>query len=119
VFAIQSAVAVLLLEVINYVEHYGLARAEVRPGEYERVAPDHSWNSNHWLTAAFLFNLPRHADHHAYASRPFQELRPWADAPEMPVGYPTMVLVALVPPLWFRVMDPRTRAVWARAQQPA
>lgn len=106
-FAVQSAVAVGLLEVINYVEHYGLVRAEARPGEYVRVAPEHSWNSNHRLTAAFLFNLPRHADHHAYASRPYYELRAWPDAPELPVGYATMVLVALVPPLWFRVMDPR------------
>jgi alkane 1-monooxygenase len=110
-FALQSAVAVGLLEVINYVEHYGLVRAEVRPGEYERVKPVHSWNSNHWLTGAFLFNLPRHADHHANAARPYWALRALPDAPELPLGYAAMVMVALVPPLFFRWMDPRVAEV--------
>lgn len=110
-FSVQSAVAVILLEVINYIEHYGLVRAEVRPGEYERVKPEHSWNSNHVVTGAFLFNLPRHADHHAYASRPYWELRPWPGAPQLPLGYATMLLVALVPPLWFRWMDPAVARV--------
>ncbi|MEQ1506501.1 MAG: alkane 1-monooxygenase [Myxococcota bacterium] len=112
-FALQGAVAVGLLEVINYVEHYGLLRVEVRPGEFERVKPKHSWNSTHWLTSAFLFNLPRHADHHAYASRPYWDLRPWPDAPELPLGYASMVVVALVPPVWFRTMNPRVEAVRA------
>jgi alkane 1-monooxygenase len=112
-FAIQSAVAVLLLEVINYVEHYGLVRAELEPGRYERVAPRHSWNSTQWLTNAFLFNLQRHADHHAFASRPYWELRPWPDAPQLPLGYASMVVVALVPPLWFRWMNPRVAEVRA------
>lgn len=110
VMLLQSVVAVTLLEVINYVEHYGLVRAEVQPGVYERVKPQHSWNSNHALTAAFLFNLPRHADHHAFASRPYWELRPWPEAPELPVGYPGAVLIALVPPVWFRWMDPKVQA---------
>jgi alkane 1-monooxygenase len=109
-FAAQSAVAITLLEVINYVEHYGLQRTEVAPGRYERVGPQHSWNSNHALTSAFLFNLPRHADHHANASRPYWALRAFPDAPELPLGYPTMVMIALVPPLWFRIMDPRLEA---------
>lgn len=113
-FAVQSLVAVLLLEVVNYVEHYGLLRAEVAPGRYERVRPDHSWNSTWRLTGAFLFNLPRHADHHAWASRPYWQLRAWPGAPELPLGYATMVLVALVPPLWFRWMDPRVAAARAR-----
>lgn len=112
-FALQSLVAVVLLEVINYVEHYGLQRAQTAPGVYERVAPKHSWNSNHWLTGALLFQLPRHADHHAHASRPFYALRPFPDAPELPMGYAAMVLVALVPPLWFAVMDPRVEALGA------
>jgi alkane 1-monooxygenase len=106
-FLLQSAVAVILLEVINYIEHYGLVRAEIRPGEYERVKPQHSWNSNHWLTGAFLFNLPRHADHHANASRPYWALRPFPEAPQLPLGYAAMVVVALVPPLYFSYMDPR------------
>lgn len=106
-FAGQSLVAVVLLEIINYVEHYGLVRERTASGEYERVTPDHSWNSNHWLTGAILFNLPRHADHHAYASRPFYALRPWPGAPELPFGYAAMVLIALLPPLWFAIMERR------------
>lgn len=109
-FLAQSAVAVLLLEVINYVEHYGLMREEVRPGEFERVKPEHSWNSHHVASAALLFNLPRHADHHAHASRPYHQLRAWPGAPELPLGYPAMVLLALVPPLWFRLMDGRAQS---------
>jgi alkane 1-monooxygenase len=110
-FLAQSVVAVLLLEITNYLEHYGLSRAEVKPGEYERVKPEHSWNSNHAVAAAFLFNLPRHSDHHAFASRPYHALRPWPEAPELPHSYPAMVLVALVPPLWFRMMDGRVASV--------
>lgn len=112
VFFLQGLIAVLLLEVINYVEHYGLLRGEVgtdRSGKprYERVRPEHSWNSSHWLTNAYLFHLPRHADHHANASRPFHALRHMPEGPQLPFGYATMVLVALVPPLWFRLMEPR------------
>ena len=103
----QSAVAIVLLEVINYVEHYGLRRERTPEGTYERVKPAHSWNSTHWVTGAFLFNLPRHADHHANASRPYWALRAHADAPALPFGYAGMVVVALVPPLWFRSMNPR------------
>ena len=109
-FSAMSAVAVLLLEIINYVEHYGLERRQTAPSVYERVAPEHSWNSRHAVTGAFLFNLPRHSDHHAFASRPYHALRPWPGAPALPLGYAAMVLVALLPPLWFRVMDPRVSA---------
>ncbi len=114
-FAAQSAVAILLLEVVNYVEHYGLLRRETAPGEFERVRPHHSWNSTEWLSGAFLFHLPRHADHHAYASRPYHELRPWPEGPQLPWGYATAVLVALVPPLWRAAMDPRVVAARARS----
>lgn len=107
VFATQAAIAVFLLEVINYVEHYGLARNESSPDRYERVQPHHSWNSAHRLTAWYLFNLPRHSDHHFLASRPYPVLRHFENVPQLPSGYPTMVLLALVPPLWRRVMDPR------------
>jgi alkane 1-monooxygenase len=109
--ALQGFVAVTLLEVINYVEHYGLERQKQPNGRYERVQPWHSWNSNQALTNRFLFNLQRHADHHAFAYRPYDHLRPWLDAPELPMGYPSMVLLALVPPLWRRVMDPRVAAL--------
>jgi alkane 1-monooxygenase len=114
-FAVQSLVAVLLLELINYIEHYGLARRELSPGRYEKVTPQHSWNSAHRLTKFFLFALPRHADHHANAARPYWELRHFDDAPQHPAGYATMVLLSLVPPLWFWVMD-RRLADW-QAQQ--
>jgi len=108
---IQAVIGVTLLEVINYVEHYGLQRQRLPTGRYERVQPQHSWNSNQALTNRFLFNLQRHADHHAFAYRPYDHLRPWLDAPELPLGYPSMVMLALVPPLWRRVMDPRVAAL--------
>jgi len=113
VFLIQGAVAVILLEVINYVEHYGLQRVQLEgPGaRWERVRPEHSWNSSHRLTNAYLFHLPRHADHHAVASRPYHLLRHEPAGPQLPAGYATMVLAALVPPLWFHLMDPRLEAV--------
>ena len=118
-FAGQSAVAIFLLETINYVEHYGLVRHQ-RPGDggYERVTPDHSWSSAHRLTSLYLFNLPRHADHHAQASRPWFALRHIDDSPQMPAGYATMLLLALVAPLWRAVMDPRVDAVNRKATAP-
>ena len=102
----QSAMAVLLLEVINYVEHYGLKRELQDSGRYERVLPKHSWNSAHRLTNALLVHLPRHADHHYMASRQYQELRHIEDSPQLPTGYAAMVLLALIPPLWKKVMNP-------------
>jgi len=116
-FLAQSAVAVALLEVINYLEHYGLSRREVGPGRYERVGPEHSWNSSHRVSNLYLFNLARHSDHHYLASRPYEALRHWDDreAPQLPTGYAAMLVVALVPPLWFRVMNPRVDA-WTRTR---
>ncbi len=102
----QSVVAFCELEVINYVEHYGLERQKTANG-YERVRPEHSWNSNYRLMNYFLLNLARHSDHHANASRRYQELRHFEEAPQLPGGYAAMVLLALVPPLWFRVIHPR------------
>ena len=115
-FALQSAVAITLLEVINFIEHYGLARQELAPGRYERCLPAHSWNASERLTNWFLFHLQRHADHHHLASRPYFVLRHIDDSPQMPTGYAGMVLLALVPPLWRRVMDPRVDA-WTQQQQ--
>ncbi|MCM2256057.1 MAG: alkane 1-monooxygenase [Vicinamibacteria bacterium] len=109
-FAAQGLVAVLLLETVNYLEHYGLRRREVNPGEFERVQPHHSWNSNRAVSNAYLLNLARHADHHFLASRPYDALRPHPQAPALPYGYAAMLLLALLPPLWFRVMDPRVAA---------
>lgn len=114
-FLAQSAVAVLVLETINYLEHYGLQRAEIAPGRYERTRPQHSWNSSHRASNAVLLNLARHSDHHAYAARSFGDLRHHDDVPQLPTGYATMLLLATVPPLWFRVMDPRVSAVSAQA----
>ncbi len=116
-FLAQGAVAVALLEVINYLEHYGLSRREIAPGRYERVGPEHSWNSSHRVSNLYLFNLARHSDHHYLASRPYEALRHWDDreAPQLPSGYAAMLMIALVPPLWFRVMNPRVDA-WARTR---
>lgn len=110
-WAAQSVVAILLLEVINFVEHYGLARRELAPGKYERVQPRHSWNASQRVSNWLLFNLQRHSDHHFLASRPYDVLRHFDDVPQLPAGYATMVLVALVPPLWRRIMDPRVLAL--------
>jgi len=98
---------VLLLQAVNYIEHYGLARKETSPGVFEAVRPHHSWNANPFLSRAILFELSRHSDHHAFATRKYQTLRHHEDAPQMPTGYPGMILLALFPPLWFRVMNPR------------
>jgi alkane 1-monooxygenase len=118
VFVGQCAVAILLLETINYLEHYGLVRQQVGPGTYERVEPAHSWSSAHRLTSRYLFMLPRHADHHANASRPYFALRHIDDSPQLPAGYSTMLVCALVPPLWRRVMDPRVDE-WNERATPA
>lgn len=102
----QSIVAFCELEVINYIEHYGLERQKTTNG-YERVRPEHSWNSSYRLMNYFLLNLARHSDHHANASRRYQELRHFEEAPQLPGGYGAMLMLALVPPLWFRVIHPR------------
>jgi alkane 1-monooxygenase len=108
-FLAQSLVAICELEAINYVEHYGLARR--RHGQaYERVAPEHSWNSSYRLMNWFLLNLARHSDHHAAAARRYQELRHIEAAPQLPGGYSAMLMLSLVPPLWFRVIHPRIPA---------
>lgn len=105
----QSAVAILLLEAVNYMEHYGIVRQEISPGKYERVNPLHSWNANHFYSNLLLFNLQRHSDHHAYASRPYQILRHFDESPQLPFGYPLMIVISLFPFLWFKVMNPRLK----------
>jgi alkane 1-monooxygenase len=110
-FASQSIIAFLSLETTNYMEHYGLARKEISPGVYERTLPKHSWNSGHRISNWFLINLARHSDHHFIASKRYQILNNFQDtAPQLPFGYGTMFLVALVPPFWFRIMNPRVLA---------
>ncbi|MBU9126127.1 alkane 1-monooxygenase [Burkholderia multivorans] len=107
---IQAVYGASLLEVVNYVEHYGLGRRRLPNGRYERCTPQHSWNSNHVVTNLFLYQLQRHADHHANPTRSYQALRHFDDAPQLPAGYATMILLAYVPPLWYRVMNPRVVA---------
>lgn len=106
-YLLQSVLSFSLLEAVNYIEHYGITRRLLENGKYERVEHLHSWNASHLLSNFFLFQLQRHSDHHAYASRRYQILRHFEDSPQLPAGYPTMVLLALVPPLWFAVMNKR------------
>lgn len=91
----------------NYIEHYGLLRRAGPDGRPERCLPQHSWNSNALVSNWILFHLQRHADHHAHAHRRYQSLRHFPEAPQLPTGYFGMFLLAYVPPLWFRIMDPR------------
>jgi alkane 1-monooxygenase len=114
-FCVQAAVAVTLLELVNYLEHYGLVRRRRPDGRYESVTPQHSWNSSQRLSNWMLFNLQRHSHHHAQVTRHYQELLHADDAPQLPTGYGAMLLLAMLPPLWRHVMDPRL-AQW-RAQQ--
>jgi alkane 1-monooxygenase len=109
----------LLLETVNYIEHYGLLRRQLPDGRYERVQPHHSWNSNHPLGRIVLFDLTRHADHHANARRKYQVLRHFDDAPQLPMGYPGMILLALVPPLFFAIMNPRVTGLRRDAERNA
>lgn len=106
-FFAQGFIAGLTLEIINYIEHYGLHRRKLENGRYESVTPAHSWNSNYLLTNLFLFQLQRHSDHHAYARRRYQVLRHYDDSPQLPAGYATMFVLAFFPPLWKRIMNPR------------
>ena len=110
---LQAVVGFSLLEVVNYMEHYGMLRQKVGVGErrrYERVDPSHSWNSNNIATNVLLYHLQRHSDHHANPTRRYQTLRDFEESPVLPTGYAGMIVLALVPPLWRRVMDPRVLA---------
>jgi alkane 1-monooxygenase len=105
-FILAALIGILLLETVNYIEHYGLRRK--KNGEtYERTLPIHSWNSNHPLGRLILLELSRHSDHHYMASRKYQILRHFDESPQMPTGYPGMLLLSLFPPLWFKLMDRR------------
>jgi alkane 1-monooxygenase len=110
---LQGVVGLSLLEVVNYLEHYGMRRAKVHHRDverYERVLQSHSWNSNNIATNVFLYHLQRHSDHHANPTRRYQALRDHESAPVLPTGYAGMIVLALLPPLWRRVMDPRVAA---------
>lgn len=110
-FAIVIAIiGVVLLESINYIEHYGLRRNKTESGRYERVAEIHSWNSNHVLGRIMLYELTRHSDHHYKSHKKYQLLDCYETSPQMPYGYPTSLVLALFPPLWFSIMNKRIPA---------
>ncbi len=102
-----ALIAAILLESINYIEHYGLRRNKTASGRYERVTEIHSWNSNHVLGRVMLYELTRHSDHHYKAHKKYQVLEYHAVSPEMPYGYPTSMVISLIPPLWFSIMNKR------------
>ena len=107
-FAFSSAViGILLLESVNYIEHYGLMRLKTKSGRYERVKEMHSWNSNHIIGRIVLYELTRHSDHHFKSSKKYQILDCHDESPQMPFGYPTSMVLAMIPPLWFRIMNKR------------
>ena len=113
--AAQSALALLLLEVVNYIEHYGLQRAKVGSGlgaKSESFGVAHAWNADHLVSNSMLANLQRHSDHHMHAWKPYPALA-LLPGPQLPAGYPGCILLAMVPPLWFALMHPRLQALGA------
>lgn len=111
-FLVHNLAAWFHLTMANYVEHYGLLRRRLANGRYEPCLPRHSWNTNHIVSNLMLFHLQRHSDHHANPTRPYQALRNFDDLPRLPSGYSGSFVLALIPPLWFRVMNPKALA-WA------
>lgn len=107
IFIMAALIGILLLETVNYIEHYGLRRKKLPGGHYERAMPCHSWNSDHLMGRLMLFELSRHSDHHYLASRKYQILRHHDKSPQLPTGYPGMMLLSFIPPLWFRIINER------------
>ena len=108
IFALFAGnVGFILLETVNYIEHYGLLRLHTKSGRYERVKKIHSWNSNHVIGRIVLYELTRHSDHHFKSSKKYQILDCHFESPQMPYGYPTSMVLAMIPPLWFRIMNKR------------
>ena len=105
-FAI-ALIGILLLETINYVEHYGLLREKTKNGRYKRMGKIHSWNSNHVMGRVMLYELTRHSDHHYRSHKKYQLLNCHESSPQMPFGYPTSIVISLIPPLWFSIMNKR------------
>ncbi len=114
-FLWQAFIAIWQLELVNYIEHYGLTRRYIGEGKYEHVLPRHSWNASHRASNWLLINLQRHSDHHYKPDRRFPLLQTYDenDAPQLPYGYPMMTMAAMVPPVWKRVMNHRVKA-WRR-----
>lgn len=109
-FIVNAAIGYVSFETVQYLEHYGLLREKNEQGHYKRVRAHHSWNSNHVFGRLMMFNLSRHSDHHYKASKKYQTLRHHDDAPQLPTGYPGMMILSLIPPLWFRIMNPKLEA---------
>ncbi len=108
----QALIAILTLEIVNYIEHYGLARKKLSDGSYERVSFQHSWNANHLLSNSLLFHLQRHSDHHTHGAKPYQFLEHLEKSPQLPSGYLGMMILALIPPAWHAIMDKRVLAYY-------
>ena len=108
-FALASFISVFILEAINYIEHYGLTREKVNEFRYEKVNPSHSWNADNQVGRAVLFELTRHSDHHESPSKPYQILESPDESPQLPTGYPGMILLSLLPPLFFLIMHKRMK----------
>lgn len=106
-YVTAALIGILLLETVNYIEHYGLERQKVSAHRYENTRPQHSWNSDHYVGRMVLFELTRHSDHHAHPHKKYQVLEHFDESPQLPTGYPGMMLLSSIPPLWFRVMNPR------------
>ena len=118
-FLLQAGVAIWQLELVNYIEHYGLSRRHLGDGKYEHVQPHHSWNAAHRASNWLLINLQRHSDHHYKPDRRFPVLQTYGpeEAPQLPYGYPVMTIAAMMPPLWRRIMNPRVRS-WRKTYYP-
>ena len=118
-FALQAVIAIAYLEIVDYIEHYGLVRKHLGDGKYEPVAPRHSWNSNHRYTNWLLINLQRHSDHHYKPSRRFPLLQTYdeSEAPQLPYGYPVMAVLACNPRAFRRMMNPKVRQ-WRKMYYP-
>ena len=110
-FITAAIMGIMLLETVNYIEHYGLQRKQTGENKFERTMPHHSWNSNHILGRLMLFELSRHSDHHYLASRKYQILKHHLNAPQLPTGYPGSMLLAMLPPLWFAIMNKKIAAI--------
>ncbi|WP_375281119.1 alkane 1-monooxygenase [Pseudooctadecabacter sp.] len=118
-FVWQAFIAIWQLELVNYVEHYGLTRKHLGDGKYEHVKPRHSWNASQMASNWLLINLQRHSDHHYKPDRRFPLLQTYDDteAPQLPYGYPIMTMAAMIPPIWRRIMNPKVRA-WRKQYYP-
>jgi alkane 1-monooxygenase len=109
-FFLQAGVAVFMLETTAYIEHYGLLRNKRPDGKYEPMGPSNSWDCYGRFSNYLVFQLQRHADHHSFPSKAFPRLQTSAQAQKLPVGYPLLIGMAMVPPFWRRIMDTRVEA---------